>query len=397
MPLGIAGSDRKLLIGGSILFVAMLAASVALSPPDDQTTSSIPSTYSTQSAGAEAAYLLLSRLHYPVRRWQDAPTELPPSDESNILLILAEPEQMPSKSERDAVLNFVSEGGHVLFTGSKLASFFPDANISWLSPDPKWASFSPNLPSRLASNASHITIQPQGYWGDLTEAQLALYGDADSKAVVSWSYGDGEILWWTGSTPLTNAGITQDDNLAFFLNSVSNWSNDRSYTIYWDEYFHGQRNSLWSYAGKPSITWGLVQIGLVAFVVLFTFGRRSGPIYRQQVVSRLSPLEYVDTLGGLYERAGAAPAAVSVSYQRLRYVLARQLGLPSDVPDNDLARLAAERLGWKDFQSKNVLGRADQASRALKIKTPEALGLVQELESYAERLAVRPKSRQEKI
>ena len=78
-------------------------------------------------------------------------------------------------------------------------------------------------------------------------------------------------------------------------------------------------------------------------------------------------------------------------------MLARQLGLPSDVPDNDLARLAAERLGWKDFRSKNVLGRADQASHALKIKTREALGLVQELESYAERLEVRPKSRQEKI
>jgi hypothetical protein len=341
--------------------------------------------------------MLLSRLHFPVRRWQDAPTELPPADESNVLLILAEPEQFPSKSEREAIIKFVQDGGHVLFTGSNLASFFPDANISWIRPDPKWISFAPNLPSRLASNASHITIQPRGYWGNLNEAQLALYGDAGSRAVVSWSVGNGEILWWAGSTPLTNAGITQDDNLAFFLNSVSNWSQGRPYAIYWDEYFHGQRNSLWSYARKTSITWGMVQIGLIAAVVLFTSGRRSGPVYRQQVVSRLSPLEYVDTLGGLYERAGAAPVAVFVSYQRLRYVLSSQLGLPSDVLDNELARLATERLGWKDFQTKDVLGRADEASHALKIKTREALGLVQELESYAERLEVRPKFRQEKI
>jgi len=397
MPLGIAGSDRKLLLVGGILLLLMLAASAALSPPQDQTHSPVPSTYSTQSQGAEAAYILLSRLHYPVRRWEDAPTELPPSDESNVLLILAEPEQLPSKSEREALIKFVQDGGHVLFTGSNLASFFPDANISWVRPDPKWISFSPNLPSRIASNAMRITIQPKGFWGDLNEAQLALYGDTDSRAVVSWSVGNGEILWWAGSTPLTNAGITQDDNLAFFLNSVSNWSQGRQYAIYWDEYFHGQRNSLWSYARKASITWGMVQIGLIAAVVLFTFGRRSGPVYRQQVVSRLSPLEYVDTLGGLYERAGAAPAAVSVSYLRLRYVLSRQLGLPSDVPDNELARLAVERLGWKDFQTKNVLGRAEEASRALKIKPREALDLVRELEGYAEKLEVRPKLRQEKI
>jgi hypothetical protein len=397
MPLGIDGSDRKLLLVCGILLLVMLAASVALSPPGDQTPSPIPSTYSTQSEGAEAAYVLLSRLHFPVRRWQDAPTELPAADESNVLLILAEPEQFPSKSEREAIIKFVQDGGHVLFTGSNLASFFPDANISWVRPDPKWVSFSPNLPSRLASNASQITIQPKGYWGNLNEAQLALYGDAGSRAVVSWSVGNGEILWWAGSTPLTNAGITQNDNLAFFLNSVSNWSQGRRYAIYWDEYFHGQRNSLWSYARKTSITWGLVQIGLIAAVVLLTFGRRSGPVYHQQVISRLSPLEYVDTLGGLYERAGAAPVAVSVSYQRLRYVLSRQLGLPSDVLDNELARLAMERLGWRDFQAKNVLGRADEASRALKIKTREALGLVRELESYAEKLAVRPKFRQEKI
>jgi hypothetical protein len=397
MSLGIVGSDRKLLLIGGILLLLMLAATAALSPPEDQAPSQIPSTYSAQSTGAEAAYMLLSRMHYPVRRWEDAPTELPPGDESNVLLILAEPEQFPSKSERDAISKFVQDGGHILFTGPNLANFFPDANISWVRPDLKWVSFSPILPSRLASNAFHIAMQPKGYWGDLNEAQLALYGDADARAVVSWSMGNGEVLWWAGSTPLTNAGITQDDNLAFFLNSVSNWSQGRQYAIYWDEYFHGQRSSLWSYVHKASITWAVVQIGLVAIVVLFTFGRRSGPVYSPQVVSRLSPLEYVDTLGGLYQRAGAASAAVSISYLRLRYVLSRQLGLPNDTPDHDLAAHATERLGWKDFQTKNVLGRAAEASKALKIKPREALDLVREVESYAEKLEVRPNLRQEKI
>lgn len=395
MPLGIAGSDRKLLIIGGVLLLLMLGASVALSPPEDQAPSPVPSTYSTQPAGAEAAYMLLSRLHYPVRRWEDAPSELPGA-ESNVLLILADPTQLPTEKERQAIIDFVDDGGHVLFTGSNISSFFPDANISWIPPDPKWVSYSPNLPSRVARNALHITLQPQAHWGELNETQLALYGDADSGAVVSWRLGDGTIFWWAGSTPLTNAGITRDDNLAFFLNSVSNWSAGSPYRIYWDEYFHGQRSSLWSYARQTSLRWALMQIGMAIVAVIFTFGRRSGPVYRQPVVSRLSPLEFVDTLGGLYERAGAGSAAVSVSQVRLRYLLAQQLGLPSDTSDAELAQAAETRLGWQGFQAEDVLGRAASASRTPKIRSREALHLVQDLERYTQKLEVRPRFRQEK-
>jgi hypothetical protein len=395
MPLGITGSDRKLLTIAGVLLVLMISASVALSPPNDQTPSPIPSTYSTQSAGAEAAYMLLSRLHYPVRRWEDAPTELP-ADDNNILLILAEPTQIPTTKEREAIADFVQNGGHVLFTGSNIRDFFPGAVLSSIPPDPKWASFSPNIPSGISRGAPHITIQPQAYWGELNEAQLALYGDASSHAVIAWIFGDGEIGWWAGSTPLTNAGITRDDNLAFFLNSVSNWSAHQRYQIYWDEYFHGQRSSLWSYARRPSFMWGLVQIGLLAAAVIFAFSRRSGPVYRQPAVSRLSPLEYVDTLGGLYERAGAVSAAVSVSQLRLRYLLTRQLGLASDTPDRDLAQAAEERLGWKNFGVEDVLGRAESASRASKMRPRKGLELVQDLERHAEKLEVRSRYRQEK-
>jgi hypothetical protein len=134
----------------------------------------------------------------------------------------------------------------------------------------------------------------------------------------------------------------------------------------------------------------LVQIGLLSAALIFTLGRRSGPVYRLPSVSRLWPLEYVDTLGGLYERAGAAPAAVSISHQRLRYLLTRQLGLPTDVSDRDLTQIAVERLGWKNFQTEDVLGRAEAASRTTKMRSHEALELVRDLERYAQKLGVKP-------
>jgi hypothetical protein len=397
MPLRIEKSDRKLLIISGALLVMMFGASIILAPPAEESGSPVPSTYSAQSAGAEAAYLLLWRLHYPVRRWEDPPVELPPGDVDNLLLILAEPTQVPTEKERKVLADFVKDGGHVLFTGSAIRNFFPEADISSIPPGPAWRSFSPDIPNHLDRGAQHITVQPRAYWGNLSHSQLALYGEPDSTAVVTWHLGNGEILWWAGSTPLTNAGITREDNLAFFLNSVANWSADESYQIYWDEYFHGQRSSLWSYARKSSLAWGLAQAGFLAAAVIFTFSRRSGPIYNPPRVSRLSPLEFVDTLGGLYERAGAASAAVSVSRLRLRSLMARQLGLPSDTPDSDLARAAEERLDWKNLRISDLLGRADNASRSPKLRPGQALQLVQDLEQHAAKLEMRPRFHEEKI
>jgi len=396
MPAGIAASDRKILLIGGGLLLFMLAASVVLAPPSDEFNSPIPSTYSAQSAGAKAAYLLLSELHYPLRRWESAPTELN-TDPKKVLLILAEPFQPPSEKEKKALANFVHDGGHVLFTGASIRMFFSGATVSNCPPDPSWTTFSPSIPSRFALAARHVTIQPEAYWGALDPSQLVLYGEADSAAVVSWKLGSGEILWWAGSTPLTNAGITKDDNLTFFLDALKNWSSGEAYEIYWDEYFHGQRGSIWSYVAKTSLVWGVLQIGLIAFALLFTFSRRSGPIYIPEEVSRLSPLEYVETLGGLYERAGAASSAVAISYQRFRSQLTRQLGLPANTSDSELGQAAEERLGWKETGMVDLLQRAANASHVEKLPRNEALDLVQKLERYAARLTIRPAIRKEKM
>ncbi len=394
MPIGITSSDRKLLLVSAALLTLLLAASAILSPPEELA-SPIPSTYSAQSAGAAAAYRLLVKMRYPVRRWEGPPTELN-SDPETTLLILAEPFQPASENERKALVEFVEDGGHVLFTGTNIQGYFPGGEVSRERPDPAWDSFEPNLPSSVSRDAQHVTIQPRGYWGRLTSEQLALYGKPDSPVVVSWALGDGEILWWAGSTPLTNAGITREDNLRFFLNSVGNWSQDQPYRIYWDEYFHGQRSSLWSYVSKTSLAWSVLQLGLLAAAVLFTFSRRSGPVFVPKEVSRLSPLEFVETLGGLYERAGAASSAINVSYMRVRSLLTRQLNMPSNTSNRDLAQAAEQRMGWKNSGLGETLREADAASRDSTVSPREGLQMVQKLEEFTARLDVRSQIHRER-
>jgi len=397
MPAGMSPPDRKLLMIGGCLLIVLLTATVVLAPPEEESMSPVPSTYSAQSAGAEAAYLLLTQRHYPVRRWESSPTELSGGEASQILLILAEPTEIPSEKERKALQSFLEDGGHIMFTGSSIHSFFPDTKVSLLPPDPNWKSFSPVLPSHITAGASQIAIQPKAYWEKVAESQLVLYGEPDSQAVVKWRNGDGELLWWAGSTPLTNAGITRDDNLTFFLNSVANWSDEEPYhIIYWDEYYHGERSSLWSYVGKTSLAWGGVQLGLLAAAVLLTFSRRSGPVFVPAVESRLSPLEFVETLGGLYERAGAGSLAVSVSYSKLRTVLTRQLGVPVNTAANELAAAAAQRLGWDSSEFAELMRKSEAASLAEKVAPREALNLVQKLWQFAARLEVRSRTKTEK-
>ncbi len=368
-----------------LLMAAFLGVS---SPTGEQFQSPFPSTYSTQSGGAAAAYRLLLAQHYPVRRWESPPTELLKEKEVN-LLILAEPFQAPTDKERRALSDFVAAGGHVLFTGGKLKDYFADADLSPLPPDPKFVTYSPTVPSGLMHGAARVTLQPQATWTKLQTTQLPLFGSGEAAGVLVWSFGSGRILWWAGSTPLTNSGITRDDNLYFFLNSCQDWDDPKTYHILWDEYFHGQRSSLWSYVAKTPVAWSVLQLALLVLAALFTFSRRSGPTFVPVDDSRLWPLEFVNTLGGLYERAKACSLAVSISYQRLRNLLARQLALPTSVPDSELADAAEQRLGWKDSGLGRLLGRAATAQKEERYPESEALRIVRELDGFAKRFEVR--------
>ena len=91
MPSTLDPGDRKLLLIAGAILLALIIASVVLAPfPDDQKGQGVPTTYSTASGGAQAAYLLLRELGYQSERWEKSPTELPP-DSGGKILILAGP------------------------------------------------------------------------------------------------------------------------------------------------------------------------------------------------------------------------------------------------------------------------------------------------------------------
>jgi hypothetical protein len=383
MPRGLDSADRKLLIGAGLLLVCLVVASAVISPSKNGGGANFPSSYSNAWDGAKAAFLLLKESGYHVERWELSPTELD-DDSAGEVLILAEPLLPPTSEEKARILGFLQHGGRVLATGFSSSWLLPEAEH--FAPADEYedkVKFPALLPSPLIASAPEISMVPPKDWKPARASHLVVYGNKNTAAVITYRVGGGQVIWWGSDTPLTNGGISDPGNLALFLNSVAP---SRDKRILWDEYFHGARASLWSYFAKTPLPWGMAQLALLFVVILATYSRRNGPIRMPAKVSRLSPLEFVETLGDLYSSAHAGSAAVQIMYQRLRFLLTRQLGLPMNVTAVELARSASQALGWKEGALRETFERTEHTASSHQLDDRESLVLAQQLFDYTARL-----------
>ena len=167
--------------------------------------------------------------------------------------------------------------------------------------------------------------------------------------------------------------------------------------ILWDEYVHGyQHSSGASTATERVVGWILLQLAIFAAAILLAYSRRSGPIWSPLAETRLSPLEFVRTLGSLYQHANAGQVAVDVSYQRFRYQLTRRLGLSVNASASDLERAVHERWAFDDKAFGNTLLECESCRYDPNVPATTALRLVQALYDYARKLKLVGKVREEK-
>lgn len=390
MPLKIDKSDRRLVLWASLIFLSLIVA-LAIFSSNEERDSGVPSTYSAQGSGAKAAYLLLDEMGYQAERWQLSPTELP-EDPSRSVLVLASPVLWPSHEERLSLETYLNRGGKILFTGSRAASFLPRIETEGEPvPEPIPKLYKPQIISSLTKGGA-IRMSPTAYWQRQGPGVLVHYSDDDRPVVVSYKVGKGEVIWWGASTPLSNAVVSRDGNLELLLNSLGE---PGQVHVLWDEYFHGSRESMGAYIATPAVLWGLVQGGLIALAMILTYSRRNGPIYPADEPSRLSPLEFVETLGGLYRKADAVRVALEVPYTRFRTLASRQLGLKTDVLTPDLARAVRNRLRYRDDNVQELLQEIESAMYDPQLREDAALKLVQQLNVHARRLQLISFERQE--
>jgi Domain of unknown function (DUF4350) len=385
VPLNLAKADRRLLMWAALIFVPLVAALALLS--SGEADSGDPSSYSAQASGSKAAYLLLQDMGYKIERWERPPTDITGADAQGTVLVLANPSRPPSHEEKDALQSYLSYGGKILITDFAADLYLPQSEIQReLVAGPLANEYQPQLVTSLTRGGA-ISMSPTAYWKHCSTNCLVHYVDnrfgSPRPIVVSYQIGKGQVIWWAASTPLNNGGISHAGNMELLLNSIGPVEDNH---VLWDEYFHSSQRTAGSYLKETPVLFGLAQGALAMLALLLTYSRRNGPIYPPHAPSRLSPLEFVETLGGLYRSAHVTRAALEVPYMRFRTLAARQLGLKTGVPAPDLARAIRNRLGYKDDSLQDLLVRIEAALFDPELKEAAALELVQQLHSHARRL-----------
>jgi hypothetical protein len=371
-----AGEQRGFIAFGIGLLLVMTLVAWLNSNQSDLGEGS-PSSYSVQRRGAKAAYLLLQKSGYAVERWKQPPGRLP-ADPSGVMLVLAGPEFYPRGGERSGIERFLLGGGSVLIAGVHPSSFVPQSSAEDDEPRVGFAECKPVAPTSL-TRGGPISQDGDLVWDSAHDAAVVHYvadskDDKDDPVVVSYALGRGRVIWWASALPLTNAGIRDRGNLDLLLNSIGD-----SRRILWDEYYHEAHEMASTHPSNPARMWALAQVGFLGLLVVLTFSRRSGPVVPLVRESRLSPLEFVETLGSVFHRAHGTQVAVEIAFSRFQQIAARRLGIRGTASANDILVAMAQRGLKVPPDVAALVGRSDEAAADTELSEKRALEHVQAL------------------
>jgi hypothetical protein len=265
-------------------------------------------------------------------------------------------------------------GGAVLIAGVRPNSFVPQAASEEGDPRVGFAECKPVAPTRL-TRGGPISQDGDLVWGSDKDAAVVHFKDKEEKpVVVSYALGQGRVIWWASALPLTNAGIRDRGNLDLLFNSVGD-----SPRILWDEYYHEEHDTASAHRSNPAQMWALVQAGFLGLLVILTFSRRSGPVVPLVRESRLSPLEFVETLGSVFHRAHGTQVAVEIAFGRFQQIAARRLGIRGTTSANDILIAMAQRGIKVPADVAALVGRSEEASGDTELSEKQALEHVQAL------------------
>jgi hypothetical protein len=387
MSVPLDSADKKLLVLSGCVLVVLTIAAVFVPTGQQGASPGFPSSYSTAKEGAKAAYMLLDQLGFHVERWTQPPADLP-TPPAHTVLIIAGATAPATTDEKQQLRDFVEQGGRLILTEMAGADLLDLKGIDLASTDlDAWTSFTAEQPAPLTLGAPEVSMQSDVRWVHPPANLRRYYGDSGGATVAWLPMGKGEVIWWAGDSPLTNVGITRASNLTLFLNSVGAPGQTR---VLWDEYFHDVRPGLWSYVSRTPLPWALAQLLLLGAAVLLTYARRSGATRALARESRLSPLEFVQTLGSIYERRRESTGALETAYSHFRFLMTRRMGTPSTAATADLIRAVQNRPGWALPGFSETIDQIDQAIKAGSVPEPKALAWIGELHGFAARLNLDP-------
>lgn len=367
-----------------VAVVVVVAAIASFLGPSHDTTDPRPTTYNVGSQGAKAAYLVLSETGYNAERWSQPIEDLDKVDASQTTLVLAEPE-LPVRGLKEttaAIENFLKRGGRVVATGINGASLLPGGATDRATHHFSAVCFTHPEGAGALAQAGKLSIGDPARWSASGPEYRVEQRCGDDAVVVRYPYGTGEAIWWSSPMPLSNGHLKDNGSLALLLASIG----PAPRRVLFDEHLHELDEGLWDTAKGLPIASLTLQCCAVGVLLVFSRGRRNGPLRRPVRMPRTSPLEFAESMGRLYERAGATSAATEAARTRLLRYLVEVCGLPQAFlrtpppPPEDLSSALSERFTG-DWSGLAANLEAARLAAATPLTRPNALKLVQALEA----------------
>ena len=363
--------DLAVVLAAAALMLLVAGATAVIAPPDEGL-GVRGSSLSSGAAGGKAGFLLLRRLGYVVQRTFDPMVSLGANPATDVLVLMA-PQQQPSHLDVAALTRFVEAGGVVLVAEEQgwLPSLISRGVQRSTATTPTVVAASP-----LALGAPAVRMDHLAGLGDPQPPYTTIYADSRGAAVAAARIGRGRVIYWVSALPSTNAAIDEPGHVELLVNAIGPPLDRR---VLWDEHYHGHRRSAWSYASGTPLPAALAQLGVIGLAAFVTVSFRRRPLRAVPDPPRTAPLEFVDTMGSLYQRAGATTTAVAVALAHLRRRLIGVSGLPADADDTTLARAVAARAGRSPESLAALLARARDGARG-PLTAADALSVVRALQ-----------------
>jgi len=376
--------DARILIGITLAVMAVIIVG-AFFAPARQDNDPTPSTDNSGAQGAKAAWLLLSQLGYRTERWDRPARDLSEVDAQHTTLILADAQPLVVLKEKAGIAEFLKHGGQILATGAASAAMLPESHVG--PPNHIYTDLCYTTPQGLSSlaRAGRIGMSIPVRWNSDDPSVRIDQACGEDSVVVHYAVGKGEVTWWSSSVPLSNRGLKDDASLKLFLASIGS----RERLILFDEYIHGARTDLWATAaGTPVVALGW-QLAAIAALLIFSFGRRNGPLRTLIRAPRTSPLEFAESMGDLYRRAGAVNVATGCAERRLFHFLEYEGGIPRETLRSSpeiIAEAVAQRFHYASPGFTADLKATQQAEFA-KYSARSGLELVKRVDGHIAKLA----------
>lgn len=344
------------------------------------------SSYRSTPYGTLAFYTLLEESGYRVSRFEKPFTELKDHDPGSLFVIAPPETHTPDEEEFGALNKWVEAGGLLIIIDRDIDASIGDTTVHTEHAGRK-SGVHPLQPTPFTRGVGRVTLSEYAT-AVRVDSRATTYhiGDDKSAVLADTGVGKGRVVLLTDPYIVANNGISQTDNVILALNLLADRPAGK---IAFDEYHHGYGASTTSegfmayFRGTP-VPWMMAQAGLIAALVVYTYGRRFGrpiPLRRER---RTTNLEFVSSMANITRLAHATDLAMENVYSEFRKRLCRFSGAPAKIDNEKLAAIAARRARLDERGLAALLSRCEEVARGEPVSEAELLKLtarIREIES----------------